>query len=125
MNNDIYIIRHHNDITTTSGTTSATTSIYGTLPLILFINTDNTMNLPEKDFRDVIISFSFENVLVSASSLGGNCQASGELSVISSPGPLADTPLPYRIPSGLFINALRLTGPANWKHIVIKTNIKH
>lgn len=125
MKNDIYIIRHHNNIRTTSGTTSGTTSIYDSLPLILSINTHNTLSLPEKDFRDVIISFSFENVLVSASSLGGNCQASGELSVISSLGPLADTPLPYRIHSGLFINALRLTGPANWKHIVIKTNIKH
>ena len=54
-----------------------------------------------------------------------NCQASGEVTAISSLGPLADTPLPFSIPSGLFINALRLTGPANWKHIVIKTNIKH
>lgn len=82
---------------------------------------------------------------------GLNCQASGEVTAISSlgpsaknvqgvatlsqaakgrercgdrylPRPLADTPLPFSIPSGLFINSLRLTGPANWKHNVIKTN---
>ena len=80
------------------------------------------MNLPEKDFRDVIISFSFENVLVSASSLGGNCQASGEVSVIPSLEPLADAPLHFNILSGLFINSLRFTGPAYWKHNVIKSN---
>ena len=94
---------------------------------------------------------SFKGFPVSVSSLDGNCQAFGEVSVISSPEPLAkngqgvatlsraakgrercgdrylprplaDTTLPNRISSGLSFNSLRLTGPAYWKHIVIKTN---
>ncbi len=151
MKNDIYIIRHHNNIRTTSGTTSGTTSIYDSLSLILSINTHNTLRLPERFFGTLLSFFSFEKVLVSVSSLDGNCQAFGEVSVISSPEPLAkngqgvatlsraakgrercgdrylprplaDTTLLNRISSGLSFNSLRLTGPAYWKHIVIKTN---
>lgn len=80
------------------------------------------MNLPEKDFGTLLSFFSLKNVYGFCLSLGGNCRAFGEVSVISSPEPLADTPLPFSIPSGLFINSLRLTGPANWKHNVIKSN---
>lgn len=117
----------------------------------LLIILKNTMSLPEKDFGTLLSFFSLKNVLVSVSSLDGNCQAFGEVSVISSPEPLAkngqgvatlsraakgrercgdrylprplaDTTLPNRIPFGLSFNSLRLTGPAYWKHIVIKTN---
>ena len=122
-------------------------SVNNTLLIIL----KNTMSLPERFFGSTFSFFSFKGFSVSVSSLGGNCQASGEVPVIASlgplakngrgvatlgraakgrercgdrylPRPLADTTLPIRIPSGLLFNSLRFTGPAYWKHIVIKTN---
>ena len=122
-------------------------SVNNTLLIIL----KNTMSLPEKYFGTLLSFFSFKGFPVSVSSLDGNCQAFREVSVISSlrplakngqgvatlgraakgrercgdrylPRPLADTTLPIRIPSGLLFNSLRFTGPAYWKHIVIKTN---
>ena len=86
MNNDIYIIRHRNSIRTTSATTSGTASIYDSLLLMLFINTQNILRLPEKGFSGRPILFSFENCKTSVSSLDGNCEATGEALVNSLPG---------------------------------------
>ena len=121
-------------------------SVNNTLLIIL----KNTMSLPEKFFGTLLSFFSFKGFPVSVSSLDGNCQGRGGFShflpaplakngqgvaTLSRaakgrercgdrylPRPLADTTLPNRISSGLSFNSLRLTGPAYWKHIVIKTN---
>jgi len=125
MNNDIYIIRHHNNITTTSGTTSGTTSIYDTLSLMLFINTLNIQRLPEKGFSGRPILFSLKNFNVSVSSLGGNCEATGEALVNSLPGAFSGYTATLNTPNQLNINTLRRGAFNLWEQIKINFNVKH
>ena len=125
MNNDIYIIRHRNSIRTTSATTSGTASIYDSLLLMLFINTQNILRLPEKGFSGRPILFSFENCKTSVSSLDGNCEATGEALVNSLPGAFSAYTATLYTTNQLNINTLRRGALKFWEQIKININVKH
>lgn len=84
------------------------------------------MSLPEKFFGLPLFFFFLDGFIKRFRFVAVlNSRATGEVSVISSLGPLAVAPLHYYPTTGLFINLLRPAVGLLWKHIENSNNVKH